>query len=215
MKSILLTIKTTLLFVVSATICGCGCDSEKEMYQTAEIASKYQMNTRIESFKMVDSYGMTDKFYIGNYDNRITLVYTGTLYSANYRTVGADYMSTLNGYFFTFTIAISDNVILNMGWNRRNGFEYDFITGKVSGNIVPVVSFYDSLTVKGVTYQDIIEVDYSNRISDIDNNTPVKTYISGAIGLIKFIRKDGVVAERIADDTYFTNPTTIHYEKVD
>jgi hypothetical protein len=38
---------------------------------------------------------------------------------------------------------------------------------------------------------------YSDNKNAIDMNTPVKTYISGEKGLIKFIRKDNIIFERV------------------
>ncbi len=67
--------------------------------------------------------------------------------------------------------------------------------------MTPEILFYDSLTVKGVTYRNMIEIDYSGKINEIDDFTPVKTFISGEKGLVKFIRKDGITLERISTIT--------------
>lgn len=53
------------------------------------------------------------------------------------------------------------------------------------------------MTVRGVKYQNIIEIDYTENANEIDKDTPVKTYISANKGLIKLERKDKIILERV------------------
>jgi hypothetical protein len=90
-----------------------------------------------------------------------------------------------------------ENTDLEIEWNQRDRMVYNFSTKRVESGVDANIKFYDTLTVRGIKYQNIIEVDYTEKINEIDNDTPVKTYISGNKGLIRFERKDKIVLERI------------------
>ncbi len=90
-----------------------------------------------------------------------------------------------------------ENTDLEIEWNQRDRLVYNFGTKIVEFGVDANIKFYDTLTVRGIKYEDIIEVDYSDKINEINNDTPVKTFISGNKGLIRFERKDKIILERI------------------
>ena len=90
-----------------------------------------------------------------------------------------------------------ENTDLEIEWNQKDRLVYNFSTKDIETGVEANIKFYDTLTVRGIKYQDIIELDYTDKINEIDNDTPVKTYISGNKGLIKLVRKDKIVLERI------------------
>jgi hypothetical protein len=53
------------------------------------------------------------------------------------------------------------------------------------------------LVVNNITYQDVIEIDYSSLKDKINENTPSKIYFAGKAGLIKFVPLEGIEVERI------------------
>lgn len=90
-----------------------------------------------------------------------------------------------------------ENTDLEIEWNQKDRLVYNFGTKDIENGVEANIKFYDTLTVRGIKYQDIIEVDYTDKINEINDDTPVKTYISGNKGLIKLVRKDKIVLERI------------------
>ncbi len=114
-------------------------------------------------------------------------------------TFGVAYISTVNRFLFMFVLrADVEYTELDMEWNHKDRLVYNFADKSIENGVPARVKFYDTLTVRGVEYQDIIEIDYTNKINEIDIDTPVRYYISGSKGLIKFERKDGVILERVA-----------------
>lgn len=187
-------------FVASVLIFpSCGDDIEGT-YKISGEALKYKTDTTVFSFQMIDSYGITEEFYM---DTQIWYV-THNYFSewgekAYYETFGIAYGSVVNNYFFMFVMRAQEtSTELEVEWNQKDLMNYDFGTRMMEfepGGMK--ISFYDTLQVRGVTYHDIIEIDYSASRNEIDKNTPVKTWIAGKEGLIKFERKDGVVSERL------------------
>lgn len=145
-------------------------------FYLSEESKAYMIDTTITSFEMVDSNGMTEGFYIpqdpfetqhhyfNDYGNGIIE-----------ESFNVQYNSTLNYYIFDFLLrAIDDSTFLNIEWNQKDRFDYNLRTGEIEYGIAPKLSFHDSLTVRGVEYKDIIEIDYYSRIEDTDIDTPIK-----------------------------------------
>jgi len=201
MRPIRLTIKLLYIILAGALLCSCGGDDLEGTYYLSDEAREYMIDTTVTSFRMVDNHGLTDEFYLDGY-----IWYTlhhyfsewGTEGDAFGETFGVAYMSSVNDYSFMFVLRANVGYTeLDVEWNQRDRLTYNFKSGKVTYGVVPGIMFYDTMSVKGITYSNIIEIDYSGRVTEIDDNTPVKTYISGEKGLIKFIRKDNIVFERI------------------
>uniref|UniRef100_UPI0032169DAA hypothetical protein n=1 Tax=uncultured Draconibacterium sp. TaxID=1573823 RepID=UPI0032169DAA len=185
-------------FIALVFFSSCG-DKIKETFYLTDEAKRYQIDTTITSFNMVDNYGITEEFYVDE-----SIWYTTHHYFSNYgngitdETFGIAYFSSLNDYSFMFVLrADIEDTDLEVEWNQKDRLVYNFGTQEVESEIMGEVSFYDTLTVKGVKYENIIEIDYSKVKNKIDTDTPVKTYISGDKGLIKFIRKDNITMERV------------------
>jgi hypothetical protein len=193
-------IKRILIPVVFIFVISCGNKIEGTFYISEE-AQKYMIDTSINSFRMLDNNGVTEEFYLDKYSWYATHHYFsewGTDGEAFGEAYGVAYHSVLNDFFFMFSLrADVEYTQLEIEWNQKDRFVYAFETGKFSSEVNPLLLFYDSLTVNGVVYKDIIEVDYSKKMNEIDFNTPVKTYISGKQGLVKFQRKDSIIFERI------------------
>jgi len=177
-----------------------GCEGTGGLFYISDEARKYQADTTVISFKMADNFGITEEFYMDNYWYTPHHYFTewGNGGDAYGETYGIAYRSVLNDYFFMLVLRAGVGYTdLEVEWNQNAQMVYNFSTGKVTTGLIPEILFYDSLVVMDVVYNNIIEIDYTGKINDIDENTPVKTYISGDKGLIKFIRKDGVITERI------------------
>jgi len=189
-----------ILLCLSLYNCERKCDIKGKFYISQNVR-KYQIDTTISSFKMVDNYGITEEFYMDKniwFKTHHYFNEWGSDCEAFGETFGVAYNSSLNDYFFMFVLrADVQDTDLEVEWNQRDRFDYNFGDKKVTYGVIPKILFYDSLVVRGKTYNDIIEIDYSNKINQIDDNTPVITYISGDKGLVKFIRKDNVIMERI------------------
>jgi hypothetical protein len=200
MKHIQLIIKLISIFALLLLLNSCGEDLEGTFYISDE-ARKYQIDTTITSMRFVDNYGISEEFHTDQniwYTTHHYFSEWGTNGEARGETFGVAYNSTVNGFFFMFVLrADVENTDLEIEWNQRDGLVYNFDTKTVESGVKANIKFYDTLTVRGIKYKDIMEVDYTARINEIDNDTPVKTYISGNKGLIRFERKDKVLLERI------------------
>lgn len=199
MKHIRLTIKIVAAFFMLIVINNCGGYIEGIVYLSDE-ARKYQIDTTIMSVKFIDNYGISEEFYLDKniwYRTHHYFSEWGSDGEAWGETFGVAYNSTLNGFFFMFVLrADVENTDLEIEWNQRDRLVYNFETKTVEYGVMAKINFYDTLWVKGIKYYDIIEVDYTDNINEIDYDTPVKTYISGNKGLIKFERKDNIILER-------------------
>lgn len=193
---------------------------EGKDYYISSYAKKYIFNVTQTTILMNDNVGMQEEFSLSTnfiYNVKVptyyyferfigTGMYKGTAY---FETFGASYISVLNRYFFRYIITGGFDTRLEIKWREdiydfktssfldNNRFEYNFKTKNVSSKVKPEVNFYDSMLVRNVIYQDVIEIDYSNIENLIDENTPVKSYFSGKSGLIKLILKNGYELERI------------------
>lgn len=178
----------------------CGGDIEGTFYLSEE-ARKYQIDTSILSVRLIDNYGISEEFYMDQ-----NIWYTTHNYFSEWgvdgkawgETYGVAYHSSVNRFFFMFVLrADVEHTDLEIEWNQKDRTVFNFATKKTESGVRGRISLYDSLTVRGIRYYNIIELDYSERIDEIDDDTPVKTYISGDKGLLKFIRKDNIVLERV------------------
>lgn len=200
MKHIRLTIKIIVAFIILIICNNCGEDLKGTFYLSDE-ARKYQIDTTITSIKLIDNFGISEEFYLDQniwYKTHHYFSEWGTDGDAWGEAYGVAYNSTVNGFFFMFVLrADVENTDLEIEWNQKDKLVYNFKTKTVEYGVKAKISFFDTLTVKGIKYHNIIEVDYTDKINEIDNDTPVKTYISGNKGLIKIIRKDNIIFERI------------------
>lgn len=200
MRLFQLIIKTIFLLIIFILISRCGGDIEGVFY-IADEARKYQIDTTVYSFQMIDNNGITEEFYMDRniwYSTHHYFSEWGTEGDASGETFGVAYFSSLNDYFFMFVLrAQVEYTDMEIEWNQRDRLVYNFKTQEITTDIKPKISFYDSISVRNISYGNIIEIDYSDQINNIDRNTPVKTYISGEKGLIKFILKDDIIFIRI------------------
>jgi len=182
MRPIALISRVIFFFFLLVLFNSCGEDITGTFYFSDE-ARKYQIDTTITSFKMIDNHGITDEFVMDKYNWYQTHHYFsqwGTHGDASGETYGIAYNSVLNSYMFMYVLrADVDYTSLEIEWNQKDHFVYDFSSRKVISGIVPLVSFYDSLLVRGVWFRNIIDIDYSGKVNEIDKDTPVRTYISG------------------------------------
>jgi hypothetical protein len=189
-----------LLFAVTIFSQSCGDDLEGT-YLINDQASIYKPDTTINSFKMIDSYGITDEFYQSNFWYSTHRYLSDWGDEAWYETYGIAYESALNNYFFMIVLRGDiDHTDLEIEWNQKDRINFEFGGGgnlSINENPGIMISQYDTLTVNNVLYTDILEVNLNPSYSDIDKNTPVRTWISGNTGLIMFERKDGVISKRV------------------
>jgi hypothetical protein len=202
MKHSQLRINIILVLLLVAAIFSQSCGDDLEgTYLINEQASVYKPDTTINSFKMIDSYGITDEFYQSNiwYSTHRYLSEWGD--EAWYESYGIAYESALNNYFFMIVLRGDiDHTDLEIEWNQKDRINFEFGGDgnlSINGNPGIMILQYDTLTVNNVIYTDILEVNLNPSYSDIDKNTPVRTWISGNTGLIMFERKDGVISKRV------------------
>lgn len=178
-------------------IISCTPDEPKGTFSLSEEAQKYKIDSTITSFKMIDNNGITEQFYLNNYYS----YYHEPWENGFFEIYNVEYSSVLNNYNFGIHLS-SDDISndLTVNWNYKDYLYYYFETTETYGDpTTPAIKFYDSTQIQNVTYFDIIEIDYTNSTNKINDKTPIKTYISGKKGLIKIVRKDGNILERIAD----------------
>ncbi|MFA6403330.1 MAG: hypothetical protein WCX31_17160 [Salinivirgaceae bacterium] len=205
MKRILSKIRTALLFsifVSTGFLLACIDEVEGTFYISDE-ALKYQIDTTITSFQMQDNFGITEGFYLDQNiwyatHHYFSQVGNGATYI---ETFGVNYYSVLGNYSFMFVLrAQVEYTQMEIEWNQTDRISYNFNSKKVESGLKANISFFDSLSVRNHTYYRIIEVDFSTIANQIGPDTPLKIFISGNDGLIKFIRKEGIVVERIYNE---------------
>jgi hypothetical protein len=178
---------------------NCGKDIEGTFYFSDE-ARKYLIDTSITSIRFIDNFGISEEFYIDQKTWYKTHHYFDQWSDDGpaYETFGIAYHSTVNGFFFMFVLrADVESTDLEIEWNQIDKLVYNFESKTVDYGVKAKVNFIDTMTVRGVKYQNIIEIDYTENANEIDKDTPLKTYISANKGLIKFERKDKIILERI------------------
>jgi hypothetical protein len=200
MKKPSLLILNSIIIALILVLAGCGEDIPAGMFYLSDEARDYQFDT-VNSFKMIDNHGITEQFYALDYSFYTKHHFFAQFGPALCETFGITYNSVLNDYYFSYMLrAETDYSGLRVDWNQKDWLTYNFDEDIItSTGIMPAIKFYDTLLVGGYIYNHIIEVDYTGNEHDIDEDTPVKTYISGEKGLIKFTRKDGVIMERIPE----------------
>lgn len=201
-------IKTVAICAISVIFCNCddGPGPPGDYRFTDEARGFLITDTIAKSFKMIDNYGITDEFEnsaIGNYDGKFYRIYKeddgGSYESFTFHTY-----SVLNSYSFYYDLTSFTNVPrLWIAIYSKDGFiselAYEFPSKRIinSNKPKPEVKFYDSMEVRGVTHDKIMEIDFSKISQNENKSYIVKMYYSGSTGLIKFIRKDGNYFERI------------------
>ncbi len=179
---------------------SCG-DKIVGTFYLSEEALKYEIDTTITSFRMVDNHGITEEFYLHSDSWGTSYKYFhewGVDGNAFGETFYVKYLSVLNDFCMTYVLrADVDYSELEVEWGYKDFIRYNFKDKKVVFGTKAKVKFYDSLWVKDHTYGRIIEIDYTDVQDKISEDTPVKTFISGERGLIKFTLKSGVTFERI------------------
>lgn len=187
--------------LVLLMVCSSCVETLKGTFYLSDEARAYQIDTTITSIKLIDNFGISEEFYLDNsvwYSTHNYFHEWGTDGEAWGETYGVAYSSTVNGFFFMFVLrADVENTDLEIEWNQKDRLVYNFGTKMVESGIIAKIRFHDSLTVRNISYRNVIEVDYSDNINAIDIHTPVKTFISGNKGLIKMERKDNIILERI------------------
>lgn len=210
-----------LLLTVVLTYCYSCTDENidgKTFYISSE-AKKYMLETTETSIRMEDNVGLKETFHIekGGFHNlqaptfiffeefKGTGGFSGTALAEIF---GVTYKSVMNQYYFKYSLTSKIDTKLEIDWclddynfsSRRwednNRFEYNFNTKKVSSKLKPKIKFLDSMVVKNITYQNVIEIDYSSLKDKINENTPIKIYFAGKAGLIKFVPLEGIEVER-------------------
>lgn len=190
-----------LAFLSMIFFTGCGGDIKGTFYISDE-ALKYQFDTTIVCFQMQDNNGITDEFFKnGNfYNTHRYFSEWGTKGEAFGETFGVAYNSVVNNFYFSFVLrADVDYTTVDMEWNFNDILTFIFETKEVTYGTKPTISFYDSLQVRDKTYYNILEIDYTDNVHKIDEHTPVKTFIAGNVGLVKFVLREDIVFERIPD----------------
>ena len=212
----LLLLTLVLLYCYSCTVE----DIDGKRFYIASEARKYMLDTTETSFRMEDNVGIKETFHIEKnifYNAQVP----NYLYYEEFKGAGAisgtavaekfgiTYESVLNQYYFRYSLTsvietkleiswcLDDYNFSSNSWEDNNRFEYNFNTKKVSSKLKPKVKFFDSLVVNNITYQDVIEIDYSSLKDKINENTPSKIYFAGKAGLIKFVPLEGIEVERI------------------
>lgn len=200
MKRIRLLINTSALIGILALALSCG-DKIVGTFYLSEEALNYEIDTTITSFRMVDNYGITEEFYLHSDSWGTNYKYLhewGVDGNAFGETFYVKYYSVLNDFSMTYVLmADVDHSELEVEWGYKDFVRYNFDKKKVVHGTKAKVMFYDSLRVKDNTYGRIIEIDYTDVKDKISEDTPVRTFISGERGLIKFTLKSGITFERI------------------
>lgn len=192
--SLILAVLTLALFV------RCG-DKLEGHFHISEAARKYQIDTTITHFSIIDNNGITDEFVLDKkvwYATHHYYQEWGVDGKAWGETYGVAYESVVNNWHFMMVLrADVDHTDLEIEWNLTDRVTVNLASGSIESGHARALLFSDSMTVAGVTYYDIVELDYTGRESLIGNSTPVKTFISGKHGLVRMERKDGVVLNRV------------------
>lgn len=184
------------LFCGIAVICLSSCNDEGTWYLSNE-AERYIIDTSIVSFRMEDNYGMSEEFQqCCNAMEQYRYFFTSG--ECAWEMYGITYSSSINNLLFEYRLLSDLNgTELEIWWNYRNILDYNIDAKKISEGFKPRVSFYDTLTVRNIVYENIIEIDYRKIIDELEPGTPQKIYISGKKGLIKLEFNNDIALERI------------------
>jgi hypothetical protein len=209
-----------LLLTVVLTYSYSCTDIEGKTFYIAGEAKKYMIESTETSIIMEDNVGLKETFHIekGGLHNSQSPTFiffeefkgSGGFSGIAFAEIfGVTYKSVMSQYYFKYSLTseIDTKLVINWcldsynfsssSWEDNNRFEYNFNTKKVSSKLKPKVKFLDSMVVNNITYQDVIEIDYSSLKDKINENTPIKIYFAGKAGLIKFVPLEGIEVERI------------------
>jgi hypothetical protein len=179
---------------------SCGETIEGTFY-LSEKAVKYQIDTTITSFTMIDDRGITENFYMDNrnwYATHHYFMEWGVDGNAFGEVFGVAYHSVVNNYFFSFALrADTDHTDMEIEWNQADLLTFDVNNEMLTYGPPAHIEFLDSLVIADTVYRDIIKIDFTGATGEIDQKTPLVTYLSGHTGLIKFERADGIVSKRL------------------
>lgn len=183
------------LFFIQALVLSCTEDTPVGTFNLSQEAQKYKIDSTITSFQMIDKNNITEGFYLEDYLNYYHEPWEDGLFEI-YR---VNYISVINNYYFEVNLRANDiSSILSINWNNKTQFNYYFKTTEIYGEPkAPSLKFSDSIKIRNTMYYDIIEIDYTNSISKIKDESLIKAYVAGKKGLIKLERKDGNILERI------------------
>lgn len=215
---LLLSNKTYYIFIslfIILILSGC-CKNKQDTFMYISDEAKMYIPDTCEIFYMIDNYGITEPFQLTksynyytneeNYHNFIVRYQSDEDRCGNtttYEYFSIEYLSSLNNFFFN--ISIYPNIETNMlqiNWNQYIYVSYTFETGEieyqVSNEIIeenlPLVTFIDNFELKDTIMNDVMYVDFSN----VENTeTPLKIYVAPHIGLVKYILRNDVEAERV------------------
>ncbi|MDA3865405.1 MAG: hypothetical protein PF489_01495 [Salinivirgaceae bacterium] len=189
-----------LLFVLLA---GCG-DKIKGTFYLSEKAKMYTIDTTITSFTMIDDVGITEDFVMDRhtwYTQHHYFNNWGVDGDAKGEVFGIAFNSTINNYFFTYVLRADETFsTLEIEWVQKDMFTLNLDSEKIISGKNAHISFLDSLQVNQKTYKNVIMVDYRHMSGETHNKTPVVSYFSAHYGLIKLIRKDGIVSTRLYEE---------------
>lgn len=184
--------------MIAMFLSGCG-EPLEGTFNICDEAKKYMVDTTIMSFSFVDNFGISESFYMHNrtwYEQHLYYYISGEAFFQHF---GVAYSSTLNDFFFMVTMrADNEDTFMEIEWNQRERFGYYFLQKKVEATPKPNMEFIDSLTIKGITYYDVIRIDYSSVSDQKDPLTPMVTYFAAKYGLVRFDINESIWLERVS-----------------
>jgi len=217
-------VKIIIGCTIALTQIGCVTENiEGNRYYIDANSRKYMIDTTITSFTMVNNNGKTEKFKLDKY---ISLEVPKQWYyyfepffgggqlsgKAYAETIGVSFKSELYEYNFGYCITGSIfETKMNVDWRpvvfdreknnvvESNSLEFNLISKKVTSYFKPKVTLHNQLEVQTVTYKDVIEINYSGMEKHIIPETPRIAYFAGKYGLIKLVKQDGTVLERVKE----------------
>ncbi|MFT6814744.1 MAG: hypothetical protein ACJAZ3_000637 [Sphingobacteriales bacterium] len=199
MKPIQLLSKIPYLLLLLVFLTSCKEKEIKTIYLSNK-ALDYRIDTTISSFLMIDTNKISEEFSLvqdifGNYQHQFI---SDLGHDVNLEIFKIEYLSAVNNLHIDYIFLASEEYTeFQINWNRKDLLTYNFDDKKVISGISPKVTFIDTMTVKGVTFNKIIEIDYSDKVNQIHSATPIITYIAAGKGLIKLVLTNGHVLERV------------------
>lgn len=183
------------LFFIQALVLSCTEHTPVGTFNLSEEAQKYKIDSTITSFQMIDKNNITEGFYLDD----VLSYYHEPWEDGLFEIYRVNYFSVINNYSFDVNLRADDiSSTLNFNWNYKTNFYYDFKTTEIYGDPrAPSLKFSDSIKIRNTVYYDIIEIDYTNSVNKIKDESILKACVSGKKGLIKLVRKDGNILERI------------------
>jgi hypothetical protein len=192
MKPIVYLISIVILFAISLSSC---LERETPKFYLSEDAKAYKIDTSVSVFNMIDNYGISDQISIVS----VTGVVPDEESNGKFDPDSEDFMveynsSAYNNELSFYLSANSSGSNFSITWGS-DFVRYNFDEQEVIYGSGAQLAFYDTMTVKGVVYNDIIEIDSKN-MSD-RSDMPEKVYYAATIGLIKYEVNDSIYVERL------------------